>query len=206
MNALTASCMPSSSGVSIIINNSNSSSPTARAAACTPAQPLRPTAAAHKLRNVQCSCQPRATSKNTSQLDARGLSYLGDSIWSVSTICGVTATLCVLLLHLWLRPVSLDAVLLLGEHMCLTPPHASRCLQLCVRRHFFTPPKHWRTYQEMVQPYVTAEGQVRCGMVCPASIAVTSCCGPGPYKLQTAADIPDGDRALGKENVSLGIA
>lgn len=39
--------------------------------------------------------------------------------------------------------------------------HVLPVLQLCVRRHFFAPPKHWRTYQSLVQPYVTAEGQVR---------------------------------------------
>lgn len=48
--------------------------------------------------------------------------------------------------------------LLLTRLSVLCPSTTS---QLCVRRHFFAPPKHWRSYQDMVQPYVTAEGQVR---------------------------------------------
>lgn len=54
--------------------------------------------------------------------------------------------------------VSRHDLVILGQLSNTTcPAHA---LQLCVRRHFFTPPKHWKTYQDMVLPYVTAEGQV----------------------------------------------
>jgi 23S rRNA maturation mini-RNase III len=105
---------------------------------------------------LRCTrCQSSKHSPSNATVDAKGLSYLGDSIWSVSQ---------------QLACVRRSVRALLVPSSCLNKYLVLAVLQLCVRRHFFAPPKHWRTYQSLVQPYVTAEGQVS-ALYCAVSAA-----------------------------------
>jgi hypothetical protein len=118
-------------------------------------------------KQVCCTPLPVWGGQFKAQVNPIGLAFLGDSVWSVSYTCSQLDIPDII--TPFPKQRYMPRMLLCGfSYPCAAVASVSLCscsctccsLQLYLRRHFLTPPKHPQLYQSSVRAWVSAETQV----------------------------------------------